>query len=323
VRWWAVSLAIVGVVFAFVVTPASGQVLSNECCTESWLPIGARSVSLGQALTARASRDGFFYNPASIAGYGKIELVGHNETGPLSTNSAISLLFDAGLAGTFGLTWVRIDEGESEAREDPDEVTGILSHGAHIGILSYGFSVGAGLRAGASIRVYYGGTFCKGDCLGGEAARVAPLFDLGVQYRLLPSLELGAAITHLGPDLIFRNAAQADPTPARFRAGAAYEVAHHIRPDSLVTVWLSADIVYRLWSPTSTLPAVGVGLELSIDRMIHLRAGYSGSGDGLAFGGGGLGIGINFRRFTIDITRSFTPLAPEGEPYLISVGFTF
>jgi hypothetical protein len=108
---------------------------------------------------------------------------------------------------------------------------------------------------------------------------------------------------HMGFSLQQINAEQADPTPARIRLAAAYELWHHFRSDSVVTVWVSADLVNRLRSPTT--PIAGVGVEVAFDQTIFLRAGYSGTGDVLTLGSAGVGVGIHYQRFTVGISKAF------------------
>src|SRR6185369_2123126 len=79
---------------------------AQECCLTLLLPFGARAVSLGQTLTARTSVDGVFFNPASLANYGKDELVIHFANTFAGQNFAFSLVKNFGVAGTFGLTGV-------------------------------------------------------------------------------------------------------------------------------------------------------------------------------------------------------------------------
>jgi hypothetical protein len=303
----------------------SGRVSSTECCLELLFPLGARAVSLGQSLTARTSPDGIFYNPASLANTGRDQFLLHHETTFEGQNNAFMVLVDAGLAGAFGLTYALIDQGEEDATGQSGEITGRLTIRQQQLLATYATPVRVGLRAGVSYKLFHGGTYCAGSCAGNEKTGTTHLLDLGAQYtpRFFPHLELGASITQFGFALQQKNAEQADPTPARLRVGAAYEVAHHFRADSTVSVWLSGDVVNRLRSPTA--PVIGVGVEVAFDRTIFVRAGYSGSGDALTKGGGGLGIGIRYERFTVDVATLFTrsELDTEGTPFQVSFGITF
>ncbi|NIU74474.1 MAG: hypothetical protein GWN71_13080, partial [Gammaproteobacteria bacterium] len=60
---------------ALLATPAAGQIdptepsgPENECCLVLLIPVGARAVALGGALTSRSSADAVFRNPAGLAG---------------------------------------------------------------------------------------------------------------------------------------------------------------------------------------------------------------------------------------------------------------
>ncbi|HET9440423.1 MAG TPA: hypothetical protein VFO52_09640, partial [Longimicrobiales bacterium] len=151
------------------------------------------------------------------------------------------------------------------------------------------------------------------------------LLDGGVQYRpaRVPRLTLGASLMHLGLALQVNNAAQADPTPARLRVGASYEVGHHLQKDTTTTVWVYGDIVQRIRDPGA--PAINAGVELILNQTIYLRAGHASSANGVASGGTGLGVGLRYQRFTVGVAKTFTTssLDPEGEPVHISFGVRF
>ena len=304
----------------------SGTVSSRECCLGLLFPLGARAVSLGQSLTARPSVDGVFFNPASLADGKQDRFVVHHEKTFEGQNNAFTLLVDAGLIGAFGFTYLLIDQGDSEATDEFNNPTGTLSAREQQLVASFATPIAAGLRAGLSYKLFSGGLFCTtGSCNGIDQSGTTHMLDMGLQFRppVLRSLELGAAITHFGFALQQHNAEQADPTPARFRLGAAYEFAHHFRADSAVKFWVSADVVNRLRSPTA--PIMGVGAELVFDGAIFVRAGYSGSGDALTLGGGGVGVGIRYQRYAIDVAKLFTTqgFETEGEPFQVSFGITF
>ena len=123
---------------------------STECCLPLLLPVTARSISLGQALTARSGADAIFYNPASLAGVGKDEFVIHHQATFEGQDIAITVAIDAGLAGSFGLTYVLMDKGQSDATSEGGQVTGTVAVRYHQLIASYATPVTAGLRAGVS-----------------------------------------------------------------------------------------------------------------------------------------------------------------------------
>ncbi len=287
---------------------------------------------MGQALTARTSADGIFFNPASLGSYGKDEFIIHHADTFQGQNNVLSLVVDAGVAGTFGLTYVLVDEGEIELQDDNGVPLGTRAAREQHLVVTFATSIATGLRGGISYKLYN---------ISAVESATTHLIDAGVQYRVpkVRGLELGVSVMHAGLALQVINAEQRDPTPARARLGAAYELGHLLAKDSSVAFWVSADMVARLRGfgadttsadsvqrgSSSRKPGFNIGAELGFDQTIFVRAGYASSGDGLAEGGGGIGIGIHYERFTIAVGKSFgsTPLQPEGEPFQITFGITF
>jgi hypothetical protein len=301
-----------------------GQVTASECCLSLLFPLGARSVGLGQALTARTSIDGLFYNPASLANVAEDQFIAHHETTFIGQNNAFTVFVDAGLAGAFGLSYLLVDEGEFPALDDNQQQTGTFNIRHTELIASYATRLAGGLRAGVNLKLFNSGVFCSGRCTGATSG-TTHLIDLGVQLKppSIGSLELGASIVQFGLPLQAKNAEQADPTPARLRIGGAYEIAHHFWPDSLVTLWISSDVVNRLRSPTT--PVVSIGAEVAFEEALFLRAGYAQSGDALASGGIGLGVGIRYKRFTIGVSKAFSvsEFDSGSDRFQVSFGVTF
>jgi hypothetical protein len=64
------------------------------------------------------------------------------------------------------------------------------------------------------------------------------------------------------------------------------------------------------------------GLELDVQQLIFLRAGYT-LGDGLA-SGAAIGVALRYDRFDIGVSRSFVNTGfEEGEPFQITFGVHF
>jgi hypothetical protein len=284
----------------------------------------ARAVALGETLTALPSVDGLFYNPASLAGTGADQFVVHHQDTFTGQNNAFTVLLDFGLAGAFGLTYVLVDQGEEEVGTGPVP-TGTLNIRHHVLVASYATQVVKSLRAGLSYKLYNFGLTCVGFCPDGETSSTTHLLDVGVQYQpgALRQLALGISVMHLGFPLQVLNAEQADVTPARVRVGAAYEVGHHLQRDTSVEVTVTTELTDRLREPGN--PILSAGVEVSFDRVVYLRAGYSQAGQGIATGGAGIGIGIRFQRYTVGVAKSFnrTDVQTEGEPFHISFGIVF
>jgi hypothetical protein len=284
---------------------------------------------MGQALTARTSIDGVFFNPASLATYGKDEFVIHFAHTFVGQNFAFSLVKDFGVAGTFGLTGVLVDLGDIERFDDNGNFLGVEPASEQHLHVTYAPRITGGLRGGITGTLYHSYTGASATTL---------MFDAGLQYRVpkVPGLELGASIINAGLALQVINAEQRDPTPMRFRVGMAYELGHLVTEDKSVQAWVSTDMVSRprIFGPgtastdtvrigSSRAPAFNIGTELAFDQTIFVRGGYAMSGDNLAKGGGGIGIGIRYTRYTIALGKSFGTTQQEGEPFQISFGITF
>src|SRR5688500_9327720 len=120
--------AIALVVLAFCTRGLEAQgSTAQECCITLLFPFGARAVSIGQALTARTSIDGVFFNPAALANIGKtFEPIVHYASTLQGDgrNFALTIPKDVGGAGTFALTYVLVDQGNFEVTDDNGTVTG-------------------------------------------------------------------------------------------------------------------------------------------------------------------------------------------------------
>ena len=283
-------------------------------------------------MTARTSIDGLFFNPASLANFGRDELIVHhaNTLQGEGQNIALSYVHDVRVwRATFALTGVLVDLGEIEQTDENGLPLGNLAASEKHLHLTFATPIARGLRGGFTFTVYN---------ISVDKSATSWLIDGGLQYSVprVRGLELGASLMHAGPGLQVINAAQRDPTPRRLRFGAAYELGHVFLRDSAVSFWLSGDMVGRLRTfggDTATAdsirgrasgwaPAFNVGAELAFDQTIFFRAGYAMSGDNLAAGGGGIGIGIRLKRFTFAVGQSFGT-TQEGEPFQISFGYTF
>lgn len=284
----------------------------------------ARSVALGEALGPQPGAEGLFYNPAAAAGTGADQFVLHHQDTFAGQNNVFTVLLDFGLAGAFGLTYGLIDQGEEELSSGPVS-SGTLTIRHHILMASYGTQIAGGLRAGLSYKLYNFTLNCLGFCPEGSSSSTTHMLDLGAQYqpRRLPRLQLGVSVMHMGFPLQVLNAEQADVTPARLRLGAAYEIGHHLQRDSSIEVTVMAEGVDRVRELGS--PILSGGVEVSFDRVVFLRAGYSQAGESIATGGAGIGIGIKFQRYTVGVAKSFnrTEVQTEGEPFHISFGIVF
>ncbi|HEY0305343.1 MAG TPA: hypothetical protein VGC44_10225 [Longimicrobiales bacterium] len=290
------------------------------------LPIGARTVALGQALTAAGGREAMFFNPAGLIDVDDDEFVVHRSTLTEAEVSTFSILIHSRVAGVFSLTYRLIDFGDTDAIPPGSQVpTGTLTTIDQMLIASFATRIAGGWSAGLSYKLYDFRNTCSGAC--GEGATFSGtthLLDAGLQFlpRNIRHLRFGASLMHSGLALQINNAAQADPTPARVRLGAAYEVGHHLQKDTTITVWAYGDLVQPIRNADT--PALNAGVEVVLDQTIFLRAGHSSSQYNVTAGGTGLGVGLKYQRFTLGVAKTFTSSTlEEGDPVHISFGVRF
>jgi len=319
-------VALLGAILAVLpvrATPAaaqSGSVPAAECCLVLLLPIGARAVGLGHAITSRTGAEGLFVNPALIADVGSDQFVIHNTRTDIEASNTFSLLIRSELIGSMALSWRLIDYPEQVTQDIPGQPLGTLTLRAHVLTASYATQVVAGLNAGVNYKLYQFRSDCQGACQDQEFAATTHGLDFGVQYRpsFSPSLQLGASILHLGFPLQVVNAEQAEPSPVRFHVGGAWEAAHHFTADSTITAWVSGDAVV---SPRDGSVHLNAGAELSLDETIFLRAGYGG-GAGIV-GGPAVGVGLRYDRFDIGVAKSFRAQPDDSDAIQVTFAIRF
>jgi hypothetical protein len=307
-------------------TVLHGQtVSSNECCIDMLFPVGARTVSLGDAATARPGQDAAFINPAGLIGMRDDQFFAHRSSLADAKVTTLGVLFMRKDVGAFGVAYHLVDFGSQETTDEFGNPNGTASIIYQQLVASFATRIAFGWSAGINYRLYDFRPSCTGlSC--GESAKpgTTHMVDVGVTYepRFMPSARFGASLLHVGFPLQVNNAAQADPTPARLRVGAAYEAGHHFARDTALAVWVHADAIVRARDPGA--PAIGVGVEVVLDQIIYFRAGYSNAGDGITAGGTGLGIGLQYQRFDVSVAKtvSTSSLFP-GEPFHVSFAVSF
>lgn len=293
-----------------------------ECCLVLLLPVGARAVALGRALTASGSPDAAFANPAGLAAVEADQFLVHHTT-LAGQATALSLILTPADAGTIGLSYQLLDFGEIENTDEFGRTVGALTIRHHLFVASFATGIVGGLAAGVNYKLYQFKIGCSGLCSGEEVAATTHAIDAGIRYRSarLPALQLGAAISNVGFALQVVNVQQADPLPVRLRLGAAYEALHHLFPNRDIEFWIALDVEDR-WRELGD-PVASVGVELVANNAAFLRAGYV-PGEGVGTGAS-VGIGIDYSRFTVGVAKSFAGAALEanGDPVQVSFGLRF
>ncbi|HUF76240.1 MAG TPA: PorV/PorQ family protein [Longimicrobiales bacterium] len=296
------------------------------------LPVGARAVSLGRAMTSVEGAEGAFWNPAGLAGIGRSQVVIFRGDQIAGTATALSALFSRPGVGTLGASYLLLDIGDQDFTDASGNFLGTISVRNHLGVISAAATLLDGLSAGVSFKIVQFRLSCRGSQCGDEGTTATTYaFDVGAQAEPIDRLRLGGMIAHVGPSLRVLNAEQADPLPSRFRLSAAYEVVEVLTSREDFSGWLALEVQDRLREPG--VPSLYLGTEFTAGDAdaLSLRAGYVMSDvlDKIQGAdpedGARVGLGIRYDAFDLSIAKSLavSRLTGETEPVHVtfSIGF--
>jgi hypothetical protein len=321
--WATCGVSISLILLATVSQPVAGQeeASAQECCLALLFTIGARSLGLGEAVTARTGPGSLFVNPALLAGVEEDQFLVHNSKTSIDKSNTFTLFIHSRSAGSFALTYRLYNALEQSLKDNSGNTIGTFTVLTQEILASYATRVVPGVSAGVSYMFYQDRYDCRGACNFENVSATTHGMDLGIQVAppSHPDVAFGASLQHLGFPLQVVNKEQASPLPMRARLGGAYEVLHLLRPDSTIDLWMSSDVVVN---PRYGTVAVDFGMEAILEETISLRAGY-GSGSAIE-GGLGVGVGLRYDRFDISVAKSFiSSTLDDSEPTQISFAIRF
>ena len=233
--------------------------------------------------------------------------------------------------GTISLSLIYLTYGESVATNPQGETRGTFKSWEAAGYLSFALPITATLGVGLT------GKFIHADLapadltldqLDGTGSTVA--VDAGVLYKVPGfwfvndrKLNLGAAITNIGPDISFIDQEQSDPLPITLRAGFAYTAVSSEVSNFLVTLDLEQSLVWLIDSATKTRRSeiYHIGTEYRYANLLAGRIGYIHDKDG-DFSDATYGLGFLYKSVTLDYAN--VPQAKTlDRVHRWSVGVTF
>lgn len=195
----------------------------------------ARPTSLAGAFTA-ISDDGssVYYNPGGLA-----FLEGTNATlmhcnwlpglWPGMYYEYLGLTHSLEERGTAGLNIIYLTTGETDVINEDGQFLGRYTTFDMAPTIGYGFPVLPNLGVGISAKLIY--SFLVPEWvwkampeLGIEAGGtgITWAFDAGVLYKPFRFLNVGVAVTNLGPNIAYTSSGESDPLPRMLRLGLAY-----------------------------------------------------------------------------------------------------
>jgi hypothetical protein len=279
------------------------------------LPIGARTVGMGQAGTAIAvGSDALWWNPALIARGPREASMQITQTLATQTgaDAGVAFIYAVPRVGAVGLSLRYLNYGEQDATDSTQQLTGKFAQTGTIVAATFAAPFGDRLAIGLTAKLLRVGFPCTGDCsftIGNAASPQTGALDLGAQYLVTGDslLTLGAAVRNVGFKLQVNDTPQADALPGRLYLGAAAAPKWGQLPKD-VRVRAAADLVWRL-SDAGT-PGLNLGGELSFKERYQLRAGYvvnGATGSGLTFGAG-----ISTGKLQIDFSRMLNDVSQQS-----------
>jgi hypothetical protein len=285
------------------------------------IPMGPRAVAMGRAVTAsRGTVEAALWNPAGLADLPGTSVAVTHETTVFTQNNVLSVAVPLSI-GTLGVTYFLVDFGETERRDDQNQLLGVVSARNQELVLSYARRIWGGVEAGVSYKLVQ--LLCSGPCTGsGGLAATTHAADVGLILHRPVDLPLtaGVSVLHAGLPLRVQNDGNGDPLPTRVRAGVAYEGFSSFVGDTTAGLRIHADLEED-WNTLGS-PDLFLGAEASYRRRVFLRAGYAWSDRGS--GGGALGLGLAHDRLYVNLSRRLDEASElVGDPLQVSIGLVF
>lgn len=127
--------------------------------------------------------------------------------------------------GTLGISAIYLTYGNIEYRDEGNKEIGSESPFELSLAASYGASVNSKLKLGITIKVIHSHLSSIGaGAEQGSGIAWAFALDAGMILKFTERMQLGAALTNLGPDISYIDVAQADPLPRNFAVGLSYKL---------------------------------------------------------------------------------------------------
>jgi hypothetical protein len=142
---------------------------------------------------------------------------------------------------------------------------------------SYGTSLSAKMKAGISAKLIYSRLADQGaGAEVGSGTSTGFAVDLGLLYQWTPRLNLGLALTNIGPKMAYIDAAQSDDLPRNLAVGFAYKVLNSQYNRLLITAEANKLMVGLDDGFSNELKEVvfNGGAEFSYANLIAVRGGY-------------------------------------------------
>jgi hypothetical protein len=293
------------------------------------LPVGARSVGMGQAVVAdRPGTEAVWWNPAAIGAATRREAAIHHSQSVAGTGDAVTILIPSSLLGVFALSVNILDYGEQQLNPDPsgpDEVGGTIIPRSFIYAATYATSLGKYVTAGLTYKLVQFRIDCTGPCPDISFSATTSALDVGAQFMIKQSLPLVigiAARNVVGIKLQVNDSPQSDPIPSRLQVGVQYRIDLPPRIAPETAVRLAFDLADGIEVGN---PAPRFGADIAFRERFHVRGGYAVEASSSEAGGPSIGFGLSVGNLVFDIARILTGLSADAgkAPTYLSLRYLF
>ena len=303
---------------------AGAQQSANEGAIFLLMPVGARAVGMGQAISGdRAGTESVWWNPAGLARLEKREVAIHHSQSLIATGDAISLAIPSQLLGVLTASVNLINFDESEATDPNQGTTGKILLRSFVYAATYATPVGDRFSAGITYKVLQFRADCSGSCGAIESLSASSsAVDIGAQYDLgaLIPATLGVVVRNLGPQLQVNDRDQADDLPQRLQVGLSYRLPQVERVARDTELLVAGDLIHDI---DTGAPTARVGANVAWRRTFNLRGGYDF--EDAEGGGPSVGVGFAFGGFIVDVARIFQGFSADAgqAPTYVSLRYLF
>lgn len=324
-------VAIAGAILLGAADVAHAQTgLAEEGALFLLLPVGARSVGLGQAVVAdRPGSESVWWNPAAIGAATRREAAIHHSQSIVGTGDAVTIVVPSSLLGVLALSVNILDFGEQQTNNDPtlpvEGGSGTIIPRSFVYAATYATSLGGYVTAGLTYKLIQFRIDCTGQCPDIAFSATTSALDLGAQFMVKRSLPLviGVAARNLvGLKLQVNDSPQSDPIPRRLQVGVQYRIDMPPRIAPETAVRLAFDVADGIHVGN---PAPRFGADISFRDRFHVRGGYAYEASRSEAGGPSIGLGITAGNLVFDVARILTGLSADAgkSPTFLSLRYLF
>lgn len=248
-KFQALLLALVCVCLSFQQARATPE--SQAAVLLLLIEPGARAIAMGESYVAISDdATASYFNPAALAGQTKKSLnFTHSKWLPeLADDMSYEFLAYAQPVegwGNIGLNIALLNFGDQVQTGESGQILGDFSSYDVAISAAYGSEIADNMSAGiglkfirSSLSPEFGAGQERGKGVGNSFAT-----DLGLLWKISPTMTFGTALRNLGPKIAYIDASQADPLPQHIVAGLAYKALDTEFNDLLLSVDLYKPLI--------------------------------------------------------------------------------